>query len=339
MGSWWGGEHKPPGSGTKIWNAIKIYSGTRNPKPKQPQKQHNFPHEMPCKAFPIFCSPVSRSVLFIQHISVEKTTGPANKLRRDEIYGQLRKEFPSGANSNSFSQSAMQSESFSCGHLSAMDTPGQIAGGAKVFLHRGWGCVWAGLGAKTSAWPHATPPGVAAPAQTLRWNVCAPSYATFCLRAPKGQHRSTQDRWNRTERKEIVGRGLSRTMVSVVPPKTQILTHPPTKDQGQPRTHTDVYQSRDAGKAEEEYGFGFHFAVTLAATNRRNVRCLLHLTSTFFNHPLSRSPLLWSGLCNGAHQSWEPRNRSQNLIDFDFAKFDVCHGRCVSDNRSVCLCD
>lgn len=67
-------------------------------------------------------------------------------------------------------------------------------------------------------------------------------------------------------------------------------THSPAHWQGQPRTHTDVYQSRDAGKPEGEYGFGFHFVVTLAATNRRNVRCLLHLTSTFFNHPLSHSP-------------------------------------------------
>lgn len=57
--------------------------------------------------------------------------------------------------------------------------------------------------------------------------------------------------------------------------------------------------------------FGCHSVATLPATNRRNVRCLLHLTRTFFAHPTNQPPTihhplastLWSVLCNCDHQS------------------------------------
>lgn len=108
-------------------------------------------------------------------------------------------------------------------------------------------------------------------------------------------------------------------------------------------THTDVNPSWAPGAegkrilvARPVWGFWFHFVVTSPATNRHNVRCLLHLTSSFSAHPeranepgsprALRVPtcVVSPVSCAIAPSISNVSIRSQNLIDFDSVKFDMC---------------
>jgi len=127
------------------------------------------------KVFPIFCSPVSHSALFMQHtfqgVRVKKERRPQINWEAPRFIWSSERSYRVERTEIHFMRCKVK--------LSPLDTWAACIRLAKFCWKE----------------PRARPPGclrTECPDQTLRWNVCAWRYATFCLRHPNGRQDETE---------------------------------------------------------------------------------------------------------------------------------------------------